>query len=299
MIEVDCQHSDDPGAAYQRWRHDHLNRHSDFELPHVPHLTTVTSAVIPTPALVRWRREHPQRYRTRLSDHSTRSEQSAARSSCIKSRKEWMIEHTMYVSSRNRGTHPLRHLNAKEFHELQWSDRADHGVGKLVGERSLTLIDLSCNIEPSQMSEEVEQTRRNSKFSDSIQRHRGDMRRFLHKVIALRNPLADPTNTWLAPSADSKAQSALREALESTSALRVHDWEIPNANFARKFGLYTDSAPLPPLIGELPVAEDKAIDRVSDMRTHESRYSGRFQGPFTPQLWFDSRLDYLWRNFDV
>ncbi|TXB99750.1 hypothetical protein FocTR4_00014064 [Fusarium oxysporum f. sp. cubense] len=27
MIEVDCHHSDDPGAAFQRWRHDHLNRH--------------------------------------------------------------------------------------------------------------------------------------------------------------------------------------------------------------------------------------------------------------------------------
>lgn len=27
MIEVDCQHSDDPGAAFQRWRHDHMNRH--------------------------------------------------------------------------------------------------------------------------------------------------------------------------------------------------------------------------------------------------------------------------------
>jgi hypothetical protein len=27
MIEVDCHYSDDPGAAFQRWRHDHLNRH--------------------------------------------------------------------------------------------------------------------------------------------------------------------------------------------------------------------------------------------------------------------------------
>lgn len=27
MIEVDCHHSDDPGAAFQRWRYDHLNRH--------------------------------------------------------------------------------------------------------------------------------------------------------------------------------------------------------------------------------------------------------------------------------
>lgn len=27
MIEVDCEHSHDPGAAFQRWRHDHMARH--------------------------------------------------------------------------------------------------------------------------------------------------------------------------------------------------------------------------------------------------------------------------------
>ena len=27
MIEVDCHHTDDPGAAFQRWRHDHMRRH--------------------------------------------------------------------------------------------------------------------------------------------------------------------------------------------------------------------------------------------------------------------------------
>ncbi|KAF6816032.1 hypothetical protein CMUS01_12340 [Colletotrichum musicola] len=27
LIEIDCQYSDDPGAEFQRWKHDHLNRH--------------------------------------------------------------------------------------------------------------------------------------------------------------------------------------------------------------------------------------------------------------------------------
>ncbi|KAI9898136.1 hypothetical protein N3K66_006496 [Trichothecium roseum] len=53
MIEIDCQHTDDKGAAFQRWRHDHMNRHFDLELPHVPHLTTITSNIVPTAALVR------------------------------------------------------------------------------------------------------------------------------------------------------------------------------------------------------------------------------------------------------
>jgi hypothetical protein len=27
LIEIDCDHTDDPGAAFQRWKHDHLRRH--------------------------------------------------------------------------------------------------------------------------------------------------------------------------------------------------------------------------------------------------------------------------------
>jgi hypothetical protein len=27
LIEIDCEHTDDPGAAFQRWRHDHLSRY--------------------------------------------------------------------------------------------------------------------------------------------------------------------------------------------------------------------------------------------------------------------------------
>jgi hypothetical protein len=295
MIEVDCQHSDDPGAAFQRWRHDHMNRHTDLELPHVPHLTTVTSAVTPTATLVRWRKEHPQRYRTRLSDHSSRSEQAIIRSSCIRSRKEWMIEHTMYVSSRNGGTHPLHHINAKEFHERQWSGTTNH-IGKLIGEKSLNLVDLLSVSEPDQPAQDVEEARRKVKLTERIQKHRGDTRYFFQKVLALKRPFVDPTSTWLAPSSEFSTQTALRTILEPKPCLRVHDWEIPNANFARKFDLYTDSGPLPPTIQELPVAEDKAIDVVTDPTMQELMYSLGFQGPFTPQLWFDSGLDYLWRH---
>ncbi len=30
LIEIDCQSTDDKGAAFQRWRHDHMNRHVRF-----------------------------------------------------------------------------------------------------------------------------------------------------------------------------------------------------------------------------------------------------------------------------
>lgn len=27
LIEIDCEHTDDPGAAFQRWKHDHMRRY--------------------------------------------------------------------------------------------------------------------------------------------------------------------------------------------------------------------------------------------------------------------------------
>jgi hypothetical protein len=27
LIEIDCEHTHDPGAAFQRWRHDHMSRY--------------------------------------------------------------------------------------------------------------------------------------------------------------------------------------------------------------------------------------------------------------------------------
>jgi hypothetical protein len=69
MIEVDSQHTHDKGAAFQRWRHDHINRHvclvyaemarrltvkqEDLKLSRVPHLTTVMSAMMPPSALAK------------------------------------------------------------------------------------------------------------------------------------------------------------------------------------------------------------------------------------------------------
>ena len=48
LIEVDCQYSDDAGAAYQRWRHDHMNRHVRYCLALIICLmsNSITSRVI-------------------------------------------------------------------------------------------------------------------------------------------------------------------------------------------------------------------------------------------------------------
>lgn len=292
MIEVDCQHSDDPGAAFQRWRHDHMNRHADLELPHVPHLTTVTSAITPTATLTRWRVDHPQRYGTRLSDHSPSGEQSFLQTSGIQTKKEWMIEYTMYVSSRIGGTRPFRRINAKDFHELQWNSSMNK-MGRLVREKSIDMNDISWNSESDSPAEDTRLCEHGNRLQPSRPRRHSDVYGFLRGVCTLKKPAIDPTRMrWLAGRPGFSTTTSLREILDSRPNPCVNEWEIPNANFARKFGLYTDSGPLPPSIKELPVAEDKAIDVVAGPAMRELMYSWRFQGPFTPQLWFDSGVDH-------
>ncbi|KAJ9418369.1 hypothetical protein QL093DRAFT_1473332 [Fusarium oxysporum] len=167
MIEVDCHHSDDPGAAFQRWRHDHLNRHTDLELPHVPHLTTVTSNIIPTTALIQWRKSHPQRYRTRLSDYSPIIARSSLYPSGIGIRKNWIIEHTMYVSSRDGGTRAFHQLKAREFHEMQWNENMIH-KGRLVGEKSIDLDELPKRIITEKSQVQIERTHYRRSLSSKI-----------------------------------------------------------------------------------------------------------------------------------
>ncbi|KAM5382795.1 hypothetical protein ACJZ2D_002186 [Fusarium nematophilum] len=296
MIEVDCQHSDDPGAAFQRWRHDHMNRHADLELPHVPHLTTITSAIVPTGALIRWREDHAQRYRTRLSDHSPNSARSSFHTSGIRTKKDWIIEYTMYVSSRDGGTRPFRQLNAQEFHEMQWGANASQ-AGRLVAEKSIDLGDLLWKGDADSPTNSTEAPIRRLSVGLRISKSPSRLSRLLGKLRSPEKPVAclnKMEDVMRGP--DCATPVSLRDMLEQGSNLQVSDGEIPNANFARKFGLYTDNRPLPPLIGELPVAEDKAMDMVARPPMRGLMYSWKFQGPFTPQLWFDSGLDYRWKR---
>ncbi|CAM1509216.1 Fc.00g029550.m01.CDS01 [Cosmosporella sp. VM-42] len=295
MIEVDCQHSDDPGAAFQRWRHDHLKRHADLDLPHVPHLTTVSSTIIPTNNLIQWRNSHPQRYPTRLSDHAPTRQRSSTTTSCIRTRKDWMIEYTMYISSRDGGTHPFRRMNAKEFHEMQWKSHFSQ-TGKLIGEKSVDLTDISWNSDADRPAEASRPAAHQSWLKSKILSPRSEIRDIGCRIFTLKKSALGSARTSLLAGRSGVSTTSLREMLQSRSSLRVNEWEIPNAIFARKFGLYRESRPLPPSIKELPVAEDKAIDVVTSPAMRELMYSWGFQGPFTPQLWFDSGLDYRWKR---
>lgn len=85
------------------------------------------------------------------------------------------------------------------------------------------------------------------------------------------------------------ASDALQELFRGDTT-SMDSCEIPNANFAKKFEIFTEAVQLPTTIKELPVAEDKALDNRSN-----SFIRGEFlsvsTGRFTPQLWFDGGLD--------
>ncbi|KAF4982537.1 hypothetical protein FZEAL_1847 [Fusarium zealandicum] len=218
MIEVDCQHSDDPGAAFQRWRYDHMSRHADLELPHIPHLTTVTSTITPTATLIRWRKDHPQRYRTRLSDHSPPSARSSLHTNCLRTRKDWMIEYTMYVSSLTGGTRPFRQINPQEFHEMQWKTHDSH-TGRLVGEKSIDLGQLQRERDPDKLS------KGHKKITQAM-----------HGLSFSGKPAVSPSSPeWLTTQPDANTTVSLRDMLNQRSNIQFNDWQIPNANFARKF----------------------------------------------------------------
>lgn len=269
---------------------------SDFELPHVPHLTTVTNAIVPTARLTDWRNQHPERYSIRLSDHAIPSLEAPTYKGCVRSRRHWMIDHTMYTSSRNGGTRVYRCMNAKEFHEMQWASD-DERRGRLVEHRSLELPPLCLSDETlSPLSEENEAeqySQRQStvtKRTDSIIQivRKMSIRARPHKNVIeetqLSTELALPL---LATQGGTKSTSAYDLPIESET-------KIPNAAFARKHEIYEEARAIPPYIRELPIAEAKLASKVKKDAAKEARQSWAHKGPLTPQLWYDSGLDYRW-----
>ncbi|KAI1076514.1 hypothetical protein F5B20DRAFT_584175 [Whalleya microplaca] len=319
LIEVDCEHTDDPGAAFQRWRYNHMRRYSDLELPHVPHLTTVTSSIIPTEKLENWRSKHPDRYTFLLSDSTPSTQRLSNDPSCIRNRKAWLIDHTFYVSSRTDGTRPINSPNPKEFHEMQWN--SEFGAqGRLVEERDVTFLapDRPSGTSPPRTADTLltvsshSETRRHSLSRLSI---------FDKLISRLRAPKREPEveqkrRSWMPSAFMFETASLFREkrsGLDSAPVPLPDDCEIPNAIFARKNLLVDTGDSLPPYlsISHMPTAEAKATETIVEAATTGLLGEAppwSFRGPFTPQLGFDGGLDYQWsscepmiirRRFDI
>ncbi|KAI2617424.1 hypothetical protein GGR54DRAFT_206678 [Hypoxylon sp. NC1633] len=318
LIEVDCEHTDDPGAAFQRWKHDHLLRYADLTLPHVPHMTTITSSIIPTEKLAQWRTTHRDRYPFVLSDSSPSAERSSIDPSCIRNRKAWLIDHTLYISSRNSGTHPLNSPNPKEFHEMQWNH--EYGTqGRLVEERDVPIMspDRPGETSPPGTADTLLDTSGRGKGLRRYSPGIGLLDKLTGRAsVGKQKAEAEHRRRSWMPGALIFDSALFRDkkAGQDTAVVPLPDGcQVPNAIFARKFLLVETSDPLPPFLflRQMPTAESKATESIVEAST--SGLIGKaslwsFRGPFTPQLGFDGGLDYQWgpqesaitfRRFDV
>ncbi|KAK5636520.1 hypothetical protein RRF57_012232 [Xylaria bambusicola] len=304
LIEVDCEYTDDPGAAFQRWRHDHMyryvgftlnigNRHADLELPHIPHMTTITSSIIPTEKLSRWRSEHADRYRFVLSDSSPISQREYVDLSCIRNKKVWLIDHTLFVSTRSEGTRPMRSPNPKEFHEMQW-DPGFGATGRLVDEREFPIasLDQSSDISPPGSADTIESP---------------SSRKFVGKRKQKNGPdIERRRRSWIPNTIIFDSSSLHRDKRAQCDVISVpwpDSYQIPNAIFARKFLIVDDGETLPSHlpISQMPTAESKATETIVEAANTgllNQKSPWLFRGPFTPQLGFDGGLDYQWSPQD-
>ncbi|KAI0385294.1 hypothetical protein F5Y04DRAFT_291949 [Hypomontagnella monticulosa] len=319
LIEVDCEHTDDPGAAFQRWKHDHLRRYADLELPHVPHMTTITSSIIPTKRLTQWRSSHSDRYPFVLSDSSPSADRGSVDPSCIRNRKAWLIDHTLYISTRNDGTRPLNSPNPKEFHEMQWNH--ERGTpGKLVEERDVPIASLDCpsGTSPPGTADTLLNASSRCKGHRRSSSRSGLLEKLIDRIYMHRQEpeVSQRRRSWMPVTLMFETAASLRDKRTGPDipAVPLPDGcQIPNAIFARKYLLVENSDSLPACLSlrQMPTAESKATDTIVEAATNgllDNALPWSFRGPFTPQLGFDGGLDYQWsprepnitiRRFDI
>ncbi|KAF4952838.1 hypothetical protein FGADI_6427 [Fusarium gaditjirri] len=164
----------------------------------------------------------------------------------------------MYVSSRDGGTRAFRQLKAREFHEMQWNKNMIH-KGRLVSEKSIDLGEIPKRRITEKAQAQTERTHHRRSLSSKIISPE-KMAQIIHMFRATDKGNGKKENQQPALVQDDHSIILAHDAFKQQLDAHVRDCEIPNANFARKFGLFTNDRPLPPLIRELPVAEDKAID---------------------------------------
>lgn len=245
---------------------------SDFELPHIPHMTTITTSIRPTVNLVQWRQKHPHRYPIRLSDYYLSTRTSSNEPSCIRSRKAWVIDHTMYVSTRENGTCAFRSPSPKELHEMQWQIGTNR-AGKFVKEEKIVPAASSCpgadainynvNIGPDGVQANNSMV---IKKSISILRALKGRRDTLQtRDPETRHPESNRRSRFASIIGLNTVLSS-RESID-TNPIPLPDGCItPHAIFARKFSLIADNQPLPPSLSHemMPTADIKARNLLAD-----------------------------------
>ncbi len=270
-------------------------------------MTTITSSIVPTEKLSLWRSEHADRYRFVLSDSSPRANRDCVDPSCIRNKKVWLIDHTLFVSTRSEGTRPVRSPNPKEFHEMQWDP--DYGItGRLVEERELPITSLDSPSEPSPPKTADTFVSPDSRSLRHSLSSIGIIERFVEKLGKQKKEpeIEQRRRSWIPNSFVFDSTSLFKDKRARCGAISV-PWpegcQIPNAIFARKFLIVDNGETLPSHlpISQMPTAESKATETIVEAATTgllNQASPWLFRGPFTPQLGFDGGLDYQWSSQD-
>lgn len=209
-----------------------------------------------------------------------------------------MIDHTMYVSSRDKGTQVYRCMDAKEFHEKQWTKEEPQGI--LVEHKSLESPPPSLSGEPlSPGSQEIicesqqePHLSRSRKPDDLLQLVRKLSIRTQPRRATVEEP-STPDATESPPTIEPSRAENMTTANQYNMPLNS-ERRIPNASFARKYKIYEDTKAIPPYIREQAIAEAKVASKPRMNQASERPHSWANKGPLTPQLWYDSGLDYRW-----
>ncbi|KAF5543654.1 hypothetical protein FPHYL_11232 [Fusarium phyllophilum] len=188
----------------------------------------------------------------------------------------------MYVSSRDGGTRAFRQLKAREFHEMQWNENMIH-KGRLIGEKSIDLGELPKRRATEKYQAQTERSHHCRSLSSKIISLE-KMTQIIHMFRVTDKGSGKNENQKPALVQDDHSIILTHDAFKQQFDAHVRDCEIPNANFARKFGLFTSDRSLPPFIRELPVAEDKAMDmllgsEILGSMQQDSSHRGRYSDP--------------------
>ncbi|KAF6840512.1 hypothetical protein CPLU01_01198 [Colletotrichum plurivorum] len=226
-------------------------------------MTTITTSIRPTLNLVQWRQKHSSRYPIRLSDYWPSVRTGPAEPSCIRSRKVWMIDHTMYASTREGGTCVFRSPKPKELHEMQW-DIGTGQVGKFVREEEVVLS--------TTLSQRADLSNYEDTFNHDNSQYK--LTRAIRSTISLR-PLKKAAmmlyrvdgkspekrrRSWFANMLGLDTVLSFREPVIPELVPLPDGCASPHAIFARKFSLVADGLPLPSSLSYdlMPTAEIKA-----------------------------------------
>jgi hypothetical protein len=192
----------------------------------------------------------------------------------------------MYVSSREGGTRAFRSPNPKEFHEMQWNWSYGRG-GVLVEEKEVPVASASVKREVDKPTSADPHTTRRRRLSQLSKKAVNPGKRRNSEAVR---------RSWFSNIFGLDTVLSFKEFLESRPIPLPEGCQVPNAIFARKFGLVAAGQLLPPSLPlkSMPTAESIATERAEALARASPGSSWEFKGPFTPQLGFDGGLDYRW-----